>query len=176
MPKRVKLSGPSIQTREQMEACVGDICRLTIFMDQTKALMDQRLTEIRSEYEEQLAGADEKINQLMALARDWAESHQEAFGPRKSIDMMHGTVGFRTGQPTLKTATGWTWARVLEVLSPCYIRTKQEPAKENILADRDILGADGLRKFGLRVDQSESFFVEPTRDQLSPAAISEPAA
>jgi phage host-nuclease inhibitor protein Gam len=164
MPKRIKLTEPSIQTREEMERLVGQLCALTIQSDERRAEMDRRIMEIRAEYEAQLAVADQELQQLMALARDWAESHPEEFAGRKSIDMTHGTVGFRTGQPTLRTVSGWTWSRVLEGLGPLYIRVKQEPNKEAILADRDILGPVGLRQLGLRVDQPEAFFVEPKRE------------
>lgn len=171
MTKRVKLTGPSIQTREQMERLVGDICRLTIFVDQTRTIMDARIMDIREEYEQQLGDADQELTQLMALARDWAEAHPEEFSVRKSIEMTHGTVGFRTGQPALKTVAGWTWARVLELLSERYVRVRRDPDKEKLLADREAIGADGLRKLGLRVVQEESFFVEPKRESVEAGAV-----
>jgi phage host-nuclease inhibitor protein Gam len=169
MVKRIKRTGPAITTREEMEHLVGEICELTIFIDRTKTLMDQRLLEVRAEYEDQLAGADKDLQGMMALAQEWAEEHTADFGVKKSIEMVHGTVGFRTGQPTLRTIAGWTWKRVMEVLSPKYIRTKREPDKEKLLADRNSIGELGLRTIGLRVAQDESFFVEPKREQQEPA-------
>ena len=81
--------------------------------------------------------------------------------------MTHGTVGFRTGNPRLKPITKFTWAKVLETIqrsatfASSYVRTKAEVDREKLLADRDELGADGLRVLGLKVVQEESFFVEP---------------
>lgn len=165
MPRRVKVPvQPPPATREEMERLVGDICALVIFRDQTVALMNQRLMEIRAEYEVQLADAAKNLNQMLARAKAWADAHPEEFGPRKSIEMTHGTVGFRTGQPTLKPLKGWTWAKILPLLKECYIRTRREPDKEALLAARRDIGAAGFREVGLRIDQAETFFVEPKRD------------
>ena len=56
--KRIKAKAPTLKTREEMEALVGDIARLKTFQQQTTAMMDQRITEVRSEYEAQLSDAE----------------------------------------------------------------------------------------------------------------------
>jgi len=97
----------------------------------------------------------------------WSAANEVEFGNRKSLVMTHGTVGFRTGNPRLKPITKFTWAKVLETIqrsatfASSYVRTKAEVDREKLLADRDELGADGLRVLGLKVVQEESFFVEP---------------
>ena len=164
--KRIKQTGPAIQTRQQMERVVADICELTIFRDAQTAAMDQRLMEIRTEYEMTLSKCQEELDAKMALAQAWAEANPAEFGAKKSIQMVHGEVGFRTGMPQLKPLTGWTWDRVKEALKTGnfgYIRTKEEVDKAQILADRLIIG-EAMRTIGCRVVQDEPFFVEPKRD------------
>jgi phage host-nuclease inhibitor protein Gam len=72
--------------------------------------------------------------------------------------------------PTLKTLKGWTWALVLERIGALrltqYIRTKSEPDKEKLLADREKLG-DRLTEVGVQVVQAETFFVDPKREALA---------
>ena len=46
--KKAKLKAAVIETREEMEALVGQICEVTIWRDKTKALMDERLQEVRA--------------------------------------------------------------------------------------------------------------------------------
>lgn len=171
MPKRIKVAvnESALMDREGMEALVHEICELTIQKDSTTVLMDQELAFVRGKYEARLAEYGERLEARMAVAKDWCERNPEEFGARKSIEMTHGTVGFRTGTPKLRPLSGWTWEKVKNVagmILPDYIRTKAEVDKERILADREIL-APMLGKIGVRVDQDESFFVEPKREELS---------
>jgi phage host-nuclease inhibitor protein Gam len=165
--KRIKQGGPAIQSREQMERLVAQICELTICRDVATAEMDKRILTIRQEYETTLARYQEDLDAKMTLAQAWAEANPTEFGGKKSLEMVHGTVGFRTGMPRLKLLAGWTWDRVKETLLQGnfkdYIRTKQEVDKERLLAERDQIG-DAMGKIGCRVVQDEPFFVEPKRE------------
>lgn len=169
--KRVKQVVDGIETREEMEGIVERITRATIERDGLMAQMDSELTSIRSRYEPDITAWGQEIDRAMTVARTWAESHPEEFGARKSIDMVHGVVGFRTGTPKLKLCSGWTWNRVLEFLVinrlTDFIRSKQEVDKELILANRDCLKEETLRKIGVKVAQEETFYVEPKREDAS---------
>ena len=165
MSERIKLKITAPKTREEMEQLVGDICALKIRERELKAQMDAEIKRVRDGYEKQLGGLSEDIAAKMPRALAWAEANEEDFGKLRSVEMLHGTIGWRTNTPSLKTRSGWTWDRVLERLLNnglvTYYRTKQEVNKQAILADRDELGADGLRELGVRVVQEDEFFVEP---------------
>lgn len=169
---RLKQSAPAIKTREEMEALVGEIAALTLEQRELRAEMDGRIMDVRAEYEAQLVGIDELCKAKLALAQDWAEAHPEEFGKRKSIEMVHGLVGWRTGTPKLRTLAGWTWDKVREALravAPAYIRTVEEVNREAIIANRETLGAAALKAIGVRVVQDESFFVVPKQEERTPA-------
>ncbi len=159
---RIKAPASAVRTREEMESLVGEITALKTREQKLTAEMNKRINDIRVDYDAALSGIAEEIDGKMALARDWAEAHPSEFGSGKSIDMTHGQVGWRTGNPTLKTLAGWTWDRVLERLRAGhwvkYLRIKQEPNKEALLADRE---AVALHEVGCRVVQDEKFFVDP---------------
>jgi phage host-nuclease inhibitor protein Gam len=160
--------GASGMTREAAERVVGEIARLTIQADALRAEMDDRLRTIRGEYEPRLVRLQDEVDRALKVVKFWADENPEAFGGRKSLELIHGTVGWRTGQPTLRTLSGWTWERVKEALAATgmleWIRTKSEVDREGIIAARASFGADGLRAIGLRVTQAETFFVEPKRE------------
>jgi phage host-nuclease inhibitor protein Gam len=106
-------------------------------------------------------------------AETWAGENAAEFAGKKSIVMVHGTVGYRTGKPRLKTLRGWTWDRVLGVLEtafPEYVRVKKTVDKERLLADQDKLGPDRMRRVGCTTVQDETFFVEPHRESSEEAA------
>jgi len=97
------------------------------------------------------------------------ENQAELFAKKKSLDTVHGTIGFRTGTPKLKTLKGFTWGAVTNLLKeflPDYVRTIEEPAKDKLLADRDNTEVSGLfAKVGIAVTQDESFYVEPKKEE-----------
>lgn len=171
--KRVKQVIEGIKTREEMEMVVETITRATIARDALVAEMDHELTEIRARYEPQVTAYGQEIDRAMVLARGWSDANPGEFGPRRSIEMVHGAVGYRTGTPKLKTLAGWTWDRVLESLRGSNfkeaIRSKEEVDKEFILANRDRISAERMKSIGVKVVQDETFFVDPKREEVSHA-------
>jgi phage host-nuclease inhibitor protein Gam len=165
-----------ITTRSDMESLVGEIAEKQLAYDATVCQMDRDIQSIRDRYEPELKRYKTALEHLVLLAEEWALANEPEFGKLKSIDMVHGVVGFRTGTPKLKTLKGWTWAKVLDNLkrsfvSAGYIRIAEEVDKEKIIADRKELGTDKLKAFGVQIAQDENFFVEPKREQLSEARL-----
>lgn len=166
MAPRIKLSGPTIETRAQLDDLVGRIREMTIRKNQV--LLDREVA-IKS-IDERTGPVLEEITTTLNIwteqALRWAEAHPEEFGKHKSLETIHGVLGWRTGNVSLKTLAGWTWDRVLEKIRSlpamiAYIRAKEEVAKDVILSDREVLGSEGLRLIGVKVVQTETFFVEP---------------
>jgi len=160
---RIKAAATVITSREEMERLVGQITQLKITEQTLTAEMNEKIAAVRGEYEADLGVVSKGITAKMALARDWAEANAGEFGKAKSIAMTHGDVGWRIGNPSLKTLSGWTWARVLEKLQAGgvwlkYVRTTPEVDKQQLLADRNEID---LKDVGCRVVQEEAFFIEP---------------
>jgi phage host-nuclease inhibitor protein Gam len=173
----IKNTKPVIRTREGMETLIGEIAALKNQQRLLIAAMDGQIQSIREQYEAQLAAQSEALDQKMEHARAWSEANPQEFGAARSIETVHGTVGWRTGQPALKTLPGWTFDRVLQTLKLSgalgYIRVKEEVHKQNLLSDREAIGPEKLREIGLRVVQEEAFFVEPKLTGVPESACTE---
>lgn len=170
MKNRIKLTAPALKNRLQAEDTLRQIAELTIQRNQAQLDMDEQITAIRKQYEEALSDANKTLEEKTELVRAWAEANPSEFNGLKSLECVHAVIGWRTGQPTLKTLSGWTWDRVLEKLKSsrtwaCYVRIKEEVDKAAILRDRDTCFED-LRNIGVKVVQSEAFFVEPKLQKL----------
>ena len=166
--KRIKAKSVRKLERPDVETRFGELAALTVERDQKLADLDAEIVRLRQEREGEIALIEARIGEAFAELHAWAEAHPEEFKDRRSIEMVHGVLGFRTGNPTLKCLKGTTWEKVLERLNDLglipYIRTRHEPDKEKLLADRaDAVGAL-YPKIGLQVKQETVFFAEPKRE------------
>ncbi len=161
---RIKKTRPVIRTRAAMESLIGEIAALQNQLRLLAAAMDGQVQSIRQQYQAPLAAQNEALDLKMEQARVWCEANPREFGAARAIEMAHGTVGWRAGQPTLKTLPGWTFDRVEQTLKTAgalgYIRVNEEVHQQNLLSDREAIGPEKLREIGLRVVQEETFFVE----------------
>ena len=170
---RIKQSAPLIQTRADAERLLGEIAKLTLERNSMTIEMDHQLTVTRETFEPDISACKKQIEEKTALLESWAAGNPAEFAGKKSIDMLHGTFGYRTGNKQLKPVMRKTWAKILETIKTLgfggYIRNKEEVNKEAILSDaaQDLLTPDALKAIGVAVVQDEAFFVEPNLSALT---------
>jgi phage host-nuclease inhibitor protein Gam len=173
MKKREKKPVMQPANIEQAEAIMAEYATLDALISETTAKMDQEITAIRERYADDLQELGDKREEKFTSLQLFAENNRTLFEKRRSIEMAHGALGFRTGTPKLKTLRGFTWAAVTNLLKqslPSYVRTVDEPAKDKLLADRDIpqvnqfFNKDGI---GIEVVQDETFFVELKKETFA---------
>jgi phage host-nuclease inhibitor protein Gam len=137
-------------------------------VQQITAKMDVEITRIREKYADDLTRLNEQKQSAFEKLQHYALNAPEKFVKRKSLEMTHGIIGFRTGTPSLKALKGQTWASVLQLVKsflPEYVRVKEEVDKEALLNERDNPEvANKFTQIGVRVEQSETFYVEPKKE------------
>ncbi|MDD4395334.1 MAG: host-nuclease inhibitor Gam family protein [Bacteroidales bacterium] len=156
--------------QEQFETAFADYARADARQQKINATMDVEMTRIREKYQEELGKLQETKDNSFDVMQAYAMEQKDVlFTKKKSLDCVHGTIGFRTGTPKLKTLKGFTWGAVTNLLTeflPSYVRVVTEPAKDKLLADReDETVVMNLHKVGLYVVQDETFFVEPKKEE-----------
>lgn len=154
---------------EQMEQAFADFAIADARIQAITSKMDVEITRIRERYQDDLTKYGTMKEQSFDILQAYAtENRAEMFSKRKSLETVHGTMGFRIGTPKLKPLKGFTWGAITNLLKefmPSYIRTTDEVAKDRLLADReDPDVAVQFAKVGVYVDQDESFFVEPKKE------------
>lgn len=132
--------------------------------------MDIEMVKIREKYADELGKLSEQKEKSFDILQAFAlENKAEVFTKKKSLETVHGVLGFRTGTPQLKTLKGFTWKAVTNLLKeflPAYVRVAEEPAKDRLLADRDFPETAAMfTKVGIVVAQDESFYVEPKKEE-----------
>ncbi|HAQ21140.1 MAG TPA: hypothetical protein DCR40_18185 [Prolixibacteraceae bacterium] len=164
--KKVVHSGIS---SEEMEAAFTEFATCDAKLQKINATMDVEITRIREKYADQITALGERKDKAFDMLQAWAvENKEDLFWRKKSLNTIHGTIGFRTGVPKLKLLKGFTWGAVTNMLKeflPTYVRVSEEPAKDKLLADRNNEEvAQYLPKVGIAVIQEETFFVEPKKE------------
>ena len=169
MSREKKVVHTGVST-EQMELAFADYARADARTQKINATMDIEMTKIREKYADELGKLSEAKEKAFDVMQAFAvENQAELFSKKKSFETVHGILGFRTGTPKLKTLKGFTWAAITNLLKeylPGYVRISEEPAKDKLLADRDVENVAALfPKVGIAVTQDESFYVEPKKEE-----------
>lgn len=165
--KKVVVSGV---TADQMETAFADFARADARIQKINATMDVEMTRIREKWQDELSKLQEQKDNAFDILQTYGVENQEVlFSKKKSIETVHGIMGFRTGTPKLKTLKGFTWPSVVNLLKeflPSYVRTTEEAAKDRLLADREVEDVRNLfPKVGITVVQDETFYVEPKKEE-----------
>ena len=167
--KKTIITGVS---REAADEAFATYAKADASMNKISAEIELQCAKIRDKYKGQLTQLQEERDRAFDTLQSFATENQaELFTKKKSLEMAHGTIGFRTGTPKLKTLKGFTWASALNLMKeflPDFVRTSEEVAKDRLLADREVEGMqEKMAKCGILVTQDETFYVEPKKEDVA---------
>lgn len=138
-----------------------------------EAKMNKEINEVKSKYQDEIITLKEAMEEPMEILEVFAREQKPNWGKKKSLELLHSTIGFRTGTPKVEKDKKFTWDGVAEliknskVFGPIFLRTKEEINKEAIIACQDEKILQGLQeKCFVRVVQEESFYVETKKEEL----------
>lgn len=183
--KKTIITGVS---REAADEAFATYAKSDAQIQKINAEIELQCAKIREKYADKLATLGAEKDKAFDVLQSFATENQaELFTKKKSLDMAHGTIGFRTGTPKLKTLKGFTWASALQLakkfLPMTYIRQTEEIAKDKLLADRDLKEVavydtptgdprevtmrEAMSACGIQVTQDETFYVEPKKEETT---------
>lgn len=135
------------------------------------AKLNVEVTKLREKYDTRLNELiDVKEKHFEIVQTYCTENKKVLFVEKRSIESLHGRLGFRYGTPKLKTLPKMTWEKVLVKMKgilPDYVRKKEEVDKESLLADREKENvAAHLAEVGVYVDKDETFYIELKKETV----------
>jgi phage host-nuclease inhibitor protein Gam len=145
-------------------------------LSKIEADINKQVDAIRAKYQEEITTLTEGIKEPMNILQAYASEQQQSWGKKKSMELLHCVIGFRTGNLQVEKPSKLTWVVILELLKKNsrsfkkFIRVKAEINKEAILAEKDNakLLAKLKEKCSLTIGQEESFYVEAKAEQIAP--------
>ncbi len=157
-------------SRELAEEAMGKFSDASNSLQNIEAKMNTEINAIRDKYQEKVTALNESKDEQMEVLEVYAMEQSPNWGKKKSMEMLHGVIGYRTGMPKIKFDKGFNSKSVVAILEenfPIYVRTVTEMDKEKLLADRDSEGFEKvIKKSHFTVVQDETFYVESKAEQL----------
>ena len=169
MRQKAKVTAPSATEAQE---CMKDYTVANSSLKKIEAEIELKVQKVREKYQPKIESLstdkEENFQQLQAYA---LENREALFSKKKSLEWVHGVLGFRTGTPKVAKKMGITWAAMLDLFKSQskteFIREKQELDKDRILSSRDDEAImKELEGLGIRITQDETFYVEPKEENL----------
>ena len=179
--KSILVAQYEISTQAELQMAVAAIARDMLVERETKNAMDSELQAVRAKYATGLSELCAAIDERTVLISDYCQRHEAELFPkdRRSVELPHATIGFRTSPPSCKLRKGWTWAAVLEAIKARdwkeFVRVKEDVDKDRVIAARE---THPLDKIGVEIAQAETFFIAPkdlSEQPIGVAAEARPA-
>lgn len=174
--KQSKRITTTIENREELEQVMGEYARYQTELLALEAEMNTRIHEIKAEYEDRVAKLSEAADGLVDDMSSWACLNAAEFGNKKSLELLHGVIGFRTGTPRVNVRRGLDEEQLVKQLQATgngeLLRTKIELDKQAVLAavSHPETGADAAKRLaglGIKVSQTERFFAEAKIEEVA---------
>jgi phage host-nuclease inhibitor protein Gam len=165
--KKKVINNVSFDQAQEASARYSEISNNILKME---AKINERINLIKDEYQEKIVQLSNELEQHFELLEVYAKEQKVKWGKRKSLEMLHSVIGFRTGTHKVTKDKKFTWDGIVELVKekfPSLIRIKIELDKEAIIAMRDDEDFLKLKKSCyVDVVQDESFYVEPKKEEL----------
>jgi len=136
------------------------------------ARMNEEINTIKRKYQDRITDLKGDMEEPTEVLQVYAREQKKTWGKKKSMELLHTVIGFRTGNPKVEKSKKFTWEGITDLVKgilPEFIRTKDELNKEAILAlkeDDDQL-AVLKEKCYISVVQDEAFYVEPKKEEVA---------
>jgi phage host-nuclease inhibitor protein Gam len=157
----------TIASRDDLETALGKYAAAVIEGDALQAEIDEKVNALRAGYEERAAEIGARTERLYADIQNYiALNPSEIPAGRKSLELLHGIVGYRLGNPAVKCD-----CKEADMVEKLLAAGKKEYLSTSTKLDKPaILAAEGdeaaaLRALGISIKQTEGFYIEIKREQ-----------
>jgi phage host-nuclease inhibitor protein Gam len=170
-----KIKARKAVTEQEYRTAAEQYVKLELQKDKMQAKVNAELEKLTAKYDGPMQELGDQMKAQAAIIHEYAEANKETMftGEKKSLECNGANIGFKTGSPAVmllgdeerskdeeKSAWEEATAKVKKLL-PDYIRTKEEIEKPKLIADReDTKLLKLLAKCGLKIDQTETFFIK----------------
>lgn len=169
MATRVK--AVAFATKDEFDAACDEIARIEVQRRGMESLRDEEMNAVMDKHNPAIIILRQQQEALVQKADAYATANRDELLPakRQSGETKLALFGFRWGNKALALLSNrWTWEGVIASLKAAgmaaFVRTKEEVDKDAV---KDQLAESVLAQHGMRIKQSETFWVEPKADVVN---------
>jgi len=159
-------------THEEAEQAMASFAQCNTQLKLIESRMEDEKQQVNNKYLGEITRIKDSMEEQMNRLQAYGQQYKEGW-KGKSLALIHGKIGFRTGNPKLIKDKKFTWDAVTELLKkafPAFVRTTYEINKEALIAFREQKEfRDVKENCYVDVVQDETFYVEANAEELSVA-------
>jgi phage host-nuclease inhibitor protein Gam len=163
-----------LMSENAMLGTLNSYVELRLKVAEAKAAHEKEVAELRSAFDDAVQQDREALTLMEASVQLYCVNHRaELFSnEKKSKDLANATIGFRTNPPSVgKRIAKDTFEAIALRLDELpwgeiYVDWKISVNKEALLRDRAQLSEEQLQEAGIRFEQEEFFFIEPSSEAI----------
>lgn len=168
--KRVKKKVISNVTLEQAQQASELFAQKSTSLSKLEAKMNEEINAIKSKYQEEITDLKEQMEEPVEVLEVFAEEQKTSWGKKKSFELLHCVIGYRTGMPKVIKDKKFTWDAITTLVQkafPKLIRTEALLDKEGIIAMSKEKEFNKVKEqCYIDVVQEETFFVTAKSEEL----------
>lgn len=159
-------------SHEEAEHAMAAFAQCNTQLKLIESRMEEEKQQVDNKFLGEISRLKDSMDEQVKVLQVYGQQYKDGW-KGKSLALIHGKIGFRTGNPKLIKDRKFTWDAVTELLKkafPAFVRTSYEINKEALIAFRDNKEFEGIKEHCyVDVVQDESFFVEANTEELSVA-------
>lgn len=152
---------------------LGIVAKKTGDIKKKEAALNAKVNDLRQKFDLDTVEDKTEIEMLNKDIENFCMLHKTEFDQTRTLQFKTGKVGFRTNPPKVmqlnkKFSVASTIELVKKILKGAFLRVKEDLDKDAILTSYRSGEVDDkkLASVGLRIDQGETFFIEPAWEEL----------
>jgi phage host-nuclease inhibitor protein Gam len=170
MPRKVVTT---LKSFEDVDQALLKLAQAETFIKHEEAVMNFAMQTARDVFDSATLKDRQRKAAIEADIQAFCIDNKDEFEAKKSRELVHGVVAFRTAPPAVKLLNRkYNWKTALELLRKLrlakYIRTTFEVDKEALLAANaaEEISDEKLAACGLKIDQGETFSIDIKWDAI----------
>jgi phage host-nuclease inhibitor protein Gam len=142
-------------------------------LEKIEAKMNDEINKVKAKYADEVTELQQSLAEPLEVLQVFASEQKNNWGKKKSQELLHTIIGFRTGTPKVTKDKKFTWDAVLALMKKNmvfskFIRTSEEINKEAILSEKNEAVLNQLKEEAfVSIDQEEKFYVELKKEELA---------
>ena len=180
MSQRTKTTAKNgIESVPEFEQEIDTLAGVIVEKDQLSAEFAAVILKVKEKYAPKIKSIKKELDSRVKLCAAFAHDHRESIFAKglKTSSTALANYGFRKGTPKAALYSKWTWEKVLQAINENgwqddYARVSIDVNKEALIeVSKTEEGAEILKKIGVKITQSESFWITPKTDEPEPEKV-----